>query len=113
MVLLMVTAVFTLAIAAVINAALYRRALLVATVIVACSLAGGLTGWMLRPPGWRLSLRQTAAASVNARRYGHPLESQAERVLLYPLECGFLAAVGSSAVAMVAVNLGARRRPAG
>jgi len=113
MVLLLVMAVFTLAVAAVINAALCRRALLVAAIIAGCSMAGGLAGWMLRPSGWRISFRQTAAMSVNARQYGHRLESQAQRVLLYPLECGFLGAVASSVVSMVVVNLGARRQPAG
>lgn len=58
-------------------------------------LAAGLLGWSFRPSVWNMSLLETAAASVNAPKYGHELEHQAERVLMYFLFPGSIASVVS------------------
>ena len=88
----------------VVHAVLNRKALLAIALISACTLAGGLVGWWIRPSQWRLSFRDTVRLSVNARQYGHALESQAERVLLYPLDCAFLGVIVSSVSALVLAN---------
>lgn len=65
--------------------------LIVTGMIIAGYLAGGWIGWSFRPDAWRMSLRETAYASVHADIYGHPVEHDAERALFYFL---FPAAVG-------------------
>ena len=61
-----------------------RVAILVAVLIGAGYFAGGVAGWALRPPQWAMPFAQTFEAAFNAEKYGHALESQAERVLMYP-----------------------------
>lgn len=66
--------------------------LAIAASIQAGFLLGGAIGWACRPDAWAMPLWQTAEASGNAARYGHALESQAERVLLYFLFSGVIGA---------------------
>ena len=61
-----------------------RVAILVTVLIGAGYFAGGVAGWALRPPQWGMPFIQTFEAAFNAEKYGRALESQAERVLMYP-----------------------------
>jgi hypothetical protein len=74
----------------------------------AAFLIGGVAGWMLRPPQWPMPFRQTLEAAGNAAKYGHNLESQAERVLMYPWYLAVLCAIVAAAAAGVMFRL---RRP--
>ena len=60
-----------------------KRLALAAVLSLAGFLLGGLAGWSQRPAEWQAGIWQIAHVSVNAARYGHAYESQAERVLLY------------------------------
>ena len=82
-----------------------RRVVLCAGLVVVCALLGGLIGWSQRPAEWPLGLWQTARVSVDAATYGHPYESQAERVLLYFIYGGLL---GSAVAFLLMIVL--RRR---
>ncbi|HEY3442747.1 MAG TPA: hypothetical protein VGK29_18450 [Paludibaculum sp.] len=70
-----------------------------ASILLAGFLIGGAIGWACRPDAWTMPLWQTAEASMNFAKYGHPLEAQAERVLLYFLYGGVL---GTAAAALAA-----------
>jgi hypothetical protein len=84
-----------------------RVAILIAVLIGAGYLAGGVAGWALRPPQWAMPFAQTFEAAFNAEKYGHALESQAERVLMYP----WYMAVLFSILVAVASALILRLRP--
>jgi hypothetical protein len=80
-----------------------RRTVLSFTALVAVGyLAGGVLGWLLRPAQWTMPLAQTLEAAMNASKYGHVIESQAERVLMYPwymaVLCSAVLAVASGIV---------------
>lgn len=87
-----------------------RRNVLVAGLLVACVLLGGLIGWSQRPAQWQLGLWQTARVSVDAATYGHAYESQAERVLLYFIYGGMLGGV-VAVLLMVVIRRRLRERP--
>lgn len=76
-----------------------RGSLTVAGLLLLGFLLGGSIGWANRPNAWTMPLWQTAQASVDSDQYGHPLESQAERVVLYFLFGGVL---GVAAAALAA-----------
>jgi len=78
-----------------------RAALLFAVLVAVGYLAGGALGWWLRPAQWTMPLSQTFDAAGNASKYGHVIESQAERVLMYP----WYMAVLCSAVVAAATGL--------
>ncbi len=84
-----------------------RRARWTAALVAAGFAAGGLAGWSLRPFAWEMPLWETARAAVNAEQYGHAIESQAERVLLYFL---FTGDVGAVAAGIGAILLARRSR---
>lgn len=85
-----------------------RVTVLVTLLIGAGYLIGGVIGWRLRPAQWRMAFGQTFEAALNAEKYGHTLESQAERVLMYPW---YMAVLCSIAVAVAAgLILRLRRR---
>jgi len=87
-----------------------RVTVLVTLLIGAGYLVGGTIGWLLRPAQWKMALGETFKVSLNAEKYGHALESQAERVLMYPW---YMAVLCSIAVAVAAgLILRLRRRAA-
>ena len=84
----------------------------IAVLVAGGYLIGGLAGWSFRPSVWKMSLLETAGASVNASKYGHELEHQAERVLFYFLTPGSIGSVaaGIAAATVVKLRLRAERR---
>jgi len=46
-------------------------------------IAGALFVWTLVPRDWTLPFWTTLAASVNAEKYGHPLEHSAEGIVIW------------------------------
>ena len=85
----------------------HARHILMAGLIAAGFLIGGMAGWSLRPFSWQMPFWETARASIDSETYGHPLESQAERVLLYVL---FTSDLGALAVGIAATALAFRLR---
>ena len=74
------------------------RALFLFALLVGGSyLGGGLIGWQLRPPQWNMPFAQTFEAAFNAEKYGHQVESQAERVLMYPWYTAVLCSIAVAA----------------
>jgi len=71
-----------------------RTALLFAAIVTVGYVAGGVLGWVLRPAQWTMPLAQTFDAAGNASKYGHVIESQAERVLMYPWYTAVLCSAG-------------------
>lgn len=61
--------------------------------------AAGVGIWLLVPSEWNLSFPQTLAASVDSRKYGHPIEHYAESVLVVMLFACVLGSVVFSAIA--------------
>jgi len=68
-------------------------------------LLGGSIGWANRPNAWTMPLWQTAQASVDSNQYGHEIESQAERVVLYFLFGGVLGAAAAALAAPMLLRL--------
>jgi len=64
--------------------------------VPAAMLCGFIAGagfiWMLMPHDWPLPLWTTLAASVNAEKYGHPVEHSAEGIVVWMM---FGAVVGA------------------
>ena len=87
-----------------------RVTVLVTLFIGAGYLIGGVIGWLLRPTQWRMAFGQTFEAALNAEKYGHALESQAERVLMYPWYMAVLCSIAVAAAAGIILRL--RRRAA-
>jgi hypothetical protein len=56
-------------------------------------LAGGALAWAATPGAWRLSFPETMAASVNAIRYGHPVEHYAQGIIVMMLVAAQLGAL--------------------
>ena len=54
-----------------------------ALITVAAYAAGAAIGWALRPQAWPLAFFETLRATVDAARYGHPVEHQAELIVLF------------------------------
>jgi hypothetical protein len=65
-------------------------------------LAGGVVGWLRRPPEWRYPLRQTIVMSMDAATYGHPLEHRAEQVLMWFVAGAFFGGVASLPASWIA-----------
>jgi hypothetical protein len=63
---------------------------------------GGLGSWALVAPRWPMPFWQTLAASVDAETYGHPLEHQAENILVFVLFAAVLTALASWGTTWVA-----------
>jgi hypothetical protein len=63
---------------------------------------GGLGSWALISPRWSMPFWQTLAASVDAETYGHPLEHQAENILVWVLFAAVLTALMSWATVWLA-----------
>ncbi len=85
--------------------------LAITAMVLAGFLLGGAIGWACRPDAWTMPLWQTAEAAGNAEKYGHPLESQAERVLLYFLFSGVLGAAAAALAAPLLLRYSTNRRP--
>ena len=88
-----------------------RVPILVAVLIGAGYLAGGVAGWALRPPQWAMPFGQTFEAAFNAEKYGHTLESRAERVLMYPWYMAVLFSILVAVTAALVLRF-LRHRPA-
>ena len=88
-----------------------RTYLWIVLLLPAAYLAFGTLGWSLRPSAWTMSFWETLAASVNAEKYGHALESQAERVAFYFFTPGTLGCLAAGLGAAIALRL--RRRAGG
>ena len=78
-----------------------RRLVVMAFLVPAGFLLGGLAGWAHRPTEWTVGIRQTAHIAINAATYGHAYESQAERVLLYFVYGGMLGAMVAVLIILV------------
>jgi hypothetical protein len=65
---------------------------LVGPAILLGYIGGGTVAWSLVPPEWQMSFRETLAASVNAEKYGHPIEHYAQDIVVMTL---FACAVGA------------------
>ena len=91
-----------------------RRAvnLLTGSAILLGYFGGGTEIWWFVPPEWHLSFWETLAASVNARKYGHPVEHYAESILVLMLLACVVGAVISAALAATAIRLLKRRQHA-
>ena len=76
--------------------------------VAACFMAGGFVGWSVRPFPWEMPFWETASAAVDVEKYGHALEFQAERVLLYVLFTGDIGAVAAGVAAVTALKWRAR-----
>jgi hypothetical protein len=87
-----------------------RMPILVTLLIGGSYLAGGVIGWALRPAQWRLPFGKTLEVALNAGRYGHTLESQAEGVLMYPLYLAVLACVVVSVAAGLTLTIRSRAK---
>jgi len=89
-------------------AAFLRRR--IAVIAVAAYAAGGAIGWALRPQAWPLPFFETIRATVDAARYGHRVEHQAELIVLFwVMGAGSAAALLCTAIAKAA---GPASRPA-
>ena len=71
-------------------------------------IGGGALMWRLVPSNWRLPFWETLAASVDAEKYGHPVEHYAESVTVMIL-AGCVAAALVCGVTAAAV--GRLRKP--
>ena len=80
------------------------RGLLMTGCFTAGALVTGLSVWRLALSVWTLPFWTTLAASVNAEKYGHPLEHEAEQILTLLI---FAAVLGGAATAGTAA-LGGR-----
>ena len=64
-----------------------------------CGYAGGAALiWNLRPSDWKLPLSETFAASVDAVKYGHPVEHYAEAILVWMMFASVAGAVVAGGV---------------
>jgi hypothetical protein len=72
-------------------------------------LAGGALAWLRVPSGWKPSLWETLVASVDAERYGHPIEHYAQGVVIMLLCACAAGAIVGGMFATVAARL--LRRP--
>jgi len=85
-----------------------NRGLIVAILIAAAFVTGGLAGWSLRPAEWKMGLAESFYAGGHADIYGHDVESKAERAAIY-----FFLLPGDAlavAVGVAALLLKSRRR---
>jgi len=62
-------------------------------------IGGGLFIWSVVPRTWSLPLWATFAASVNAEKYGHPVEHYAELTVEWILFGAVVGAVGGGVIA--------------
>jgi hypothetical protein len=83
--------------------------LILAAAILGGYLAGGALAWSRVPAAWNLSFSETMAASVDAEKYGHPVEHFAESTMVLVL-AGSTAAGAITAV-LAAIALRFLRRP--
>ena len=89
-----------------------ERTTVFALAFVVGLVAGASVGWILRPAEWRANIWTTATAAADARRFGHAYESQAERVLLYPIYGGFVGTIaGLTAAAAWSSNRQSGAKP--
>lgn len=63
---------------------------------------GGLATWTMIAQRWSMTFWQTLAASVDAETYGHPLEHQAESILVFVLFAAVVTALMSWGTTWVA-----------
>ena len=80
------------------------------------TLCGYVTGvlfvWSLVPHDWTLPFWTTLAATVNADKYGHPIEHAAEAIVIWMLFAGVAGAViGGFAAQVAGQPLGNRTVP--
>jgi hypothetical protein len=83
--------------------------LIVTLSVIGGFVAGAMVGWSLLPSQWQMSFWETACASFDAEKYGHPLEHQAEQLLLFVL---FIADLGAIAAGVTAGTIAGFRRRA-
>lgn len=82
--------------------------LLICSAMIAGYLAGGILCWNLVAAEWNMPFWTTVQASVDAEKYGHPLEHRAEVILVWVLFCGVAGGLASGAGAAVAAGLRTR-----
>ena len=80
------------------------RSVLIASSFVLGALVTGVAVWHAMPSAWTLPFWKTLEASVNAEKYGHPIEHYAQGVVMALV---FSAPLGGAAAAGAAV-IGAR-----
>ena len=68
--------------------------------------------WTLGTRDWNLSFLTTLDATVNAKKYGHPVESRAERMIVWLLLYSTMAAVFAGAVTAAARHSWIKRQRA-
>lgn len=76
-------------------------ALSVSAASMAGFVAGGVASWELRRFPWDLPFLTTLEASVNAQKYGHPVEHMGEGILVYLM---FWSLVGACVLATLAAT---------
>lgn len=67
-------------------------------------IAGALFVWSLVPSDWKLPLSTTLGATVNAEKYGHPVEHAAEGIVIWMLFAAVAGAVVGGFAAHIARN---------
>ena len=72
--------------------------------------AGVLFVWTIVPRDWTLPFWTTLAASVNAAKYGHPVEHYAEGIVVAMMFCGVVGAAFGGTVTHIARGLLRQRR---
>lgn len=72
--------------------------LVITVVMTVVFYAAASTIWNLAAPDWPLSLPRTFEASIDSRQYGHPVEHQAETILVWMLLGSTLAASVAGAI---------------
>ncbi|MBZ5632694.1 MAG: hypothetical protein LAO55_06135 [Acidobacteriia bacterium] len=83
-----------------------REVIALAFVLGSC--AGGFLVWNLAPSGWSMSFWTTLQASVNAEKYGHPIEHAAENILVVVTFASVLCGLLSASAAAFGAKLLAR-----
>ena len=79
--------------------------------LVGC-MAGGALVWSLLPSQWHLSFWETVSASVDAEKYGHPIEHYAQGTVIMILCACMAGGVITGALAAITARLLKRPRHA-
>jgi hypothetical protein len=84
--------------------------LLTAVVMLVVFFTSAVLLWSLGTADWKLSFLTTLEASVNAEEYGHPIESRAERIVVWLLIYSTMAAGLAGAVTAAVWHFWTRHR---
>lgn len=85
----------------------WRNVKIVSAFVVGC-LAGGTLLWRFLLFRWDLSFWTTVQASVNAEKYGHPIEHAAENILVLIVFASIMSGIFSAVAVDLAPKLAAR-----